>query len=153
MTNYVKFYRGTPAAYERAEKNNDTLYFISESGSSTGALYLGNILISKSISSLNTLENVMITMVKNRDLLMYNEETEKWINTSITDVIGVMKGASETEAGVMGLVPAPNAGDHNKFLRGDGKWVEVAGGDVDLSNYVTKNEFTNVSDSVTWATL
>ena len=31
-------------------------------------------------------------------------------------------------AGASGLVPAPAAGDHNKFLRGDGTWVAVSGG-------------------------
>lgn len=34
----------------------------------------------------------------------------------------VMKGASEGEIGVTGLVPAPSNSDVNKFLRGDGVW-------------------------------
>ena len=36
-----------------------------------------------------------------------------------------MTGATSTEAGTSGLVPAPQAGEQNKFLRGDGHWVEV----------------------------
>lgn len=38
----------------------------------------------------------------------------------------VMNGASASTAGGTGLVPAPAAGNHNKFLRGDGTW-QVAG--------------------------
>lgn len=38
----------------------------------------------------------------------------------------VMKGATDSAAGNAGLVPAPAAGNHNKFLRGDGTW-QIAG--------------------------
>lgn len=38
----------------------------------------------------------------------------------------VMKGATASAAGNAGLVPAPAAGNHNKFLRGDGTW-QIAG--------------------------
>ena len=38
----------------------------------------------------------------------------------------VMKGATASTAGNAGLVPAPAAGNHNKFLRGDGTW-QIAG--------------------------
>lgn len=34
-----------------------------------------------------------------------------------------MHGASATTAGVSGLVPTPQAGDNNKFLKGDGTWT------------------------------
>ena len=56
--------------------------------------------------------------------------------TQITDtgdaiVTGVAvtssEGATATEAGESGLVPAPAAGDQAKFLRGDGTWAEVPG--------------------------
>jgi hypothetical protein len=36
-----------------------------------------------------------------------------------------MSGATETEAGLSGLVPTPQAGDNEKFLRGDGEWVKI----------------------------
>jgi uncharacterized protein (DUF927 family) len=46
---YVKFVRGTPTGFANlATKNNDTLYFISETNSNTGKLYLGSKLISGS---------------------------------------------------------------------------------------------------------
>lgn len=38
----------------------------------------------------------------------------------------VMKGATASASGIAGLVPAPAAGNQNKFLRGDGTW-QVAG--------------------------
>ncbi len=37
-----------------------------------------------------------------------------------------MVGATAENAGIAGLVPAPNAGDQTKFLRGDGTWAEVS---------------------------
>ena len=39
-----------------------------------------------------------------------------------------MAGATSSAAGSSGLVPAPAAGDQEKFLRGDGTWHEVGGG-------------------------
>lgn len=37
----------------------------------------------------------------------------------------VFVGATATKSGTEGLVPAPKAGDNEKFLRGDGNWVTV----------------------------
>ena len=47
----------------------------------------------------------------------------------LTTAIGmdVMEGATASTAGVAGLVPVPPTGAQNKFLRGDGTWVEVTG--------------------------
>ena len=51
--NYVKFIRGTPTAFAKlTQKDNDTLYFISETNSKKGSLYLGEKLISESIANL-----------------------------------------------------------------------------------------------------
>lgn len=38
-------------------------------------------------------------------------------------------GATSIAGGSSGLVPAPHAGDENKFLRGDGAWATVSSGD------------------------
>lgn len=35
-----------------------------------------------------------------------------------------MTGATASAAGAKGLVPAPAAGDNDKFLRGDGTWAD-----------------------------
>lgn len=37
-------------------------------------------------------------------------------------------GATSTTGGLSGLVPAPQAGDEEKFLRGDGVWATVPSG-------------------------
>jgi hypothetical protein len=34
-----------------------------------------------------------------------------------------MKGATSSDAGTAGLVPAPAANNQNKFLKGDGTWA------------------------------
>lgn len=52
-------------------------------------------------------------------------------------------GADGTDAGSMGLVPAPLATDNNKFLKGDGTWTYVTGSggaDIDLSNLTATGE-------------
>lgn len=40
--------------------------------------------------------------------------------------LGDFTGASATQAGDAGLVPAPSIGDQEKFLRGDGTWATVS---------------------------
>lgn len=123
--NYVKFIRGTPTAYTNLlNKDADTLYFIAAAGAQSGTLYLGDKLIG-SASSLSQLGDVIINSVGNRQILSYDAGSNSWINTTIEALIGTMGGASATTAGSAGLVPAPSAGDQNKFLRGDGTWATV----------------------------
>lgn len=123
-TPYVKFFRGTPEAFNNlASKDTDTLYFISASDEATGKLYLGEKLISDSINSVAELEDVLLSNLAEDQLLIFNGE--KWVNKSIFDAIGVMIGASETEQGSIGLVPAPGEGMQDAFLRGDGEWVKI----------------------------
>lgn len=123
--NYVKFFRGTPNAFEKlAVKNNDTLYFISETDEAKGSLYLGSKLISGNVSSINDLEDVLVNDLLTKDqILAYDDEQEKWVNKSALDVIGLMIGATETAQGGIGLVPAPGIGQNDLFLRGDGVWA------------------------------
>lgn len=137
MANYVKFMRGTPTAYENLQlKEEDTLYFISESDAITGKLYIGNKLVNAEMSQsdfkvyLNKLEDVDISGAKQNDLLGYDEVSQKWIPVSIDSVmeIPIMTGAAANQNGKKGLVPAPIAGDENKFLRGDGSWVTIQQG-------------------------
>lgn len=51
------------------------------------------------------------------------------------NVYGEFVGASQTMAGEMGLVPAPEAGENNLFLRGDGTWDVPFGGIGILSEW------------------
>ena len=43
----------------------------------------------------------------------------------LSDLPGVMTGASSSVAGASGLVPAPAAGDNYGYLKGDGTWTQV----------------------------
>ena len=49
-------------------------------------------------------------------------------NNGRTISIGVMGAASNSSNGTAGIVPAPQAGDEGKFLRGDGSWQTVSSG-------------------------
>ena len=60
-TKYVRFYRWSPEAYANVIKNNDTLYFVYNSDSDKGSLYLGDRLISGDISNITDLKDLIIT--------------------------------------------------------------------------------------------
>ena len=136
MVNYVKFLRGTPEAFAKlAVKDSNTLYFISEKDATVGSLYLGAKLISASSSSITgeisiaDLKDVLIDndLLGDGSILMYDYESKKWVNKTVDDiVVDVMRGATSTKAGKSGLVPAPQAGEENKFLKGDGTWAEIS---------------------------
>lgn len=49
-----------------------------------------------------------------------------------------MQGATASTDGTAGIVPAPEAGDDEKFLRGDGTWAEVQSGGVIYPTTETK---------------
>ena len=126
--NYVKFIRGTPTAFAKlSQKDNDTLYFISEANSKKGSLYLGEKLISESIANLEDLSNILLENVQDKNLLSYDANGEKWINKSAIEAIGIMTGAKTDAQGGAGLVPAPGIGQDGLFLRGDGVWATPVG--------------------------
>lgn len=126
---YVKFVRGTPAAWASiTAKDPDTLYFIAEVGATKGVLYLGDRIITgeDQTFSIRDLTDVLISEnVSTNSLLIY--DGERWVNQSALEIISTyideMDGATEEQDGSTGLVPAPKAGEHNFFLRGDGTWV------------------------------
>ena len=125
---YVKFVRGSSLAFENVvKKDNDTLYFITDSDTTKGSLYLGDKLIAGNISNLSDLQDILIEEVSDAQLLVYDEEQGKWINKSAIDAIGLMTGATSTTQGGAGLVPAPGIGQQNLFLRGDGTWATPEG--------------------------
>ena len=132
---YVKFLRGTPQAFAALpHKEEDTLYFICEKDEELGQLWIGNRLITQStdddsvLNYLNELKDVDTSGARQDQYLGYDASQQKWIPMTPEQAISVsvMMGATDTYAGQAGLVPAPAAGDNKKFLRGDGKWVEVS---------------------------
>lgn len=132
---YVKFLRGTPQAFAALpHKEEDTLYFICEKDEEVGQLWIGNRLITQStdddsvLNYLNELKDVDTSGARQDQYLGYDAKQQKWIPMTPEQAISasVMMGATDTYDGQSGLVPAPAAGDNKKFLRGDGKWVEVS---------------------------
>lgn len=132
MTRYVKFMRGSLAAYNNlAEKDDDTLYFLSDSINQEGSLYLGTRLISgpcaipeggNIATSLAKLEDVNLDPTLDWDaLLVYDKVKKKWVDYSFDQLI--FASASDELAGMAGFVPAPPVGSQNLFLRGDGQWA------------------------------
>lgn len=134
--NYVKFLRGTPDAYKNCSKDKDTLYFITTPGSLVGKLYLGETLIAGSITgdenipegvidSLSELLDVDLTEKAEGKVLGY--DGNKWVPMNLPEAFeaSIMTGADENNAGTAGYVPAPQAGDEGKFLRGDGTWATI----------------------------
>lgn len=121
--------------------SDDTLYFIYENAqtSTEGKLYLGQKLISGAGNSGSVSGNININDIgdvyiddeslSDAQILVYNDTTEQWENTSLSTIIGTaigtMQGATSLTDGAAGLVPVPRAGDQRKFLRGDGAWVTI----------------------------
>ncbi len=135
LANYVKFLKGTPSAYEALTiKDSNTLYFIAGTDQKVGKLYLGDILVAGNVTedgesvldSLGELTDVNLRQgLETGKVLGYNGT--EWVPMSLPEACAcsVMTGATATTAGTEGYVPAPQSGDQNKFLRGDGTWAEV----------------------------
>lgn len=168
MAHYVKFLRGTPEAYNNLkQKNNDTLYFIYENDEATGALYLGSKLIAGStdsdnqdnINTLKDLKDVLLAENINKDsFLVYDIKTAAWINKSLDELI--FEGVSEDSEGRPGLVPKPEFGETDLFLKSDGTWGQPSINHTvltienssqithkDLINEIT-GEFDNISGDI-----
>lgn len=149
--NYVKFLRGTVAQWTSMtpeDKNPDTLYFISDTGAATGKLYLGEKLISNgdlsSATSISDLNDVLIEEgITDQSILVYDLESQKWVNKSILDIFQIIIenfiGATAEAAGTAGLVPAPQIGEQDYFLKGDGTWAPIENSlPIDLEELGTK---------------
>lgn len=128
MANYVKFMRGTPEQYLMlANKDADTIYFISAQDSTTGSLYIGEKRVGTNIeqgevaTKLSELSDVNLTDLQDGQILAWNATNAKWMPLTIPTFVG----ATETTPGVKGMVPMAKAGDHTKFLKGDGTWAEL----------------------------
>lgn len=126
--------RGTFDAYNKlAQKDDDTLYFISNADDDDGVLYLGSKLIaggdgSISLSSIGDLADVLLNELQDKQILIYDATQAKWINSTVENLVGNFVGATSASAGIAGLVPAPMLGQTNLFLRSDGTWAEIEAG-------------------------
>ena len=134
-TSYVAFVKATETLWNKMEPSqrlDNVLYFVVDGpDDSIGKLYLGNTLIADGNGvtdvSVDNLLDVNISAINGGDVLMYNMSTGKWENVSLASQIGnlikVFTPASEEKNGTVGLVPAPQAGDQDLYLRGDGSWA------------------------------
>ena len=130
-THYVKFTRGTPAAFNKlTTKSSDTLYFISEPNADSGILYLGTKKIGDGVgvtgaTKISELQDVILDAIGDKQILVYDLASQKWKNASISTIISVMKGATTEAAGEAGLVPVAQPAEKDFFLRGDGVWAKA----------------------------
>ena len=104
--NFVKFQRGSEAAYESLKNNNrlesDALYFVydrlhPEEG---GLLYLGEVLIGgagngSSISALNDLSDVSAANPLNGVILQYQSSSQSWTTVSPTEILPIVDSGSQ----------------------------------------------------------
>lgn len=164
LEKYVKFLRGTPTAFGNlTTKSEDTLYFVSEPGSTTGLLYLGSKLIGGG-AELGSLADVNLADAVNGDILTYDATTQQWVakdlesllaqipEISVTQIyeINLAEGQSHMEAiatavagkslnsGDIAIVKELIHGDryqHTAYVYNGAKWVAMDG------NYNAENVY------------
>lgn len=149
---YVKFVRGSKSAFNALQnKADDTLYFIYDSADkSTGSLYLGSRLIggagSAAGSSLGDLKDIVISTIGDKQILIYNENTQSWENGSIGDIISVDdKSIVKTTVGTLSLKNFATAEIKSLAYKkedGDLGWMTPIEA-VTILNVYTKDEINN----------
>lgn len=90
------------------------------------------------------MSNIEKQYVDPSGLSSYDSEIKNWVDDKISTSLTDFEGATSSSGGAAGQVPAPSAGDDEKFLRGDGTWAAVAGGVTGVkgnaeTNYRTGN--------------
>lgn len=97
LNKYVKFMRGTQAAYDAlTSKDDNTLYFVYDpANEKVGALYMGDRVISGgdivlASATLKELADVLADVTKENSFLVQREDG-KWDNMAITDVAALIK--------------------------------------------------------------
>lgn len=161
--NFVKFLRGSQAAYDRlASPDINTLYFIYDEESSeeqpSGKLYLGRYLINDSnLSSiaLGDLADTDIGTLTGTEILRYNSILQKWQPVLASDLLaeldieagaavvnsGITKEAGETDADALDrAVLTKKEGDlaivdGTVYVYDDGDWLKIVDSSVtDIGN-------------------
>lgn len=138
MAQYVKFLRGTTEAYEKCQKNSDTLYFVTEQDQSNGKLYLGEKLLTGATDlkefSVGALKDVLLSEnIANDSLLVYDSVEKAWVNKAIDEQFPVFGAVNPT---IPGLVPGAPEGQSHLFLRSDGTWAAIELPDIKVDHDV-----------------
>lgn len=141
--NYVKFQRGSQAAYDLLVKNSriddNTLYFIyPEDNSTVGKLYLGTRLISGgdivlATATLAELADVLVNSTKANSFLVQNADG-KWDNMSLTDVAALIKENMGEIAAPANVFQATRTADDASDEAAIAKAVQAAGKTTDDLN-------------------
>lgn len=122
---YVKFLRGTTAAYDKvAIKAEDTLYFIADDNSDHGRVYLGSTLMAT--GSLDELVNVSVSAAENKNLLGYDTTTQTWVPMTIEQALGgsVIKETQVFE------IPVAAGANHAEEIAGQTATATLQAGDI-----------------------
>lgn len=131
--NYVRFQRGTLAAYqallEKGTIDENTLYFIyGDNESSTGSLYMGEKLISGGetnyvFGTLDELSDVDVTSAESGSFLVKDNVTNNWVAKTSAQVAELIQEHIDSE-------PVIN-------FNGDNLSVEILDNVIQLKNYGT----------------
>lgn len=131
---YVKFLQLSSHEFAQLKyKDYDTLYFVYEADENTVELYLGNKLISSGNSGispegarkLSQLSDVAINEIQDRDILIYSDLYQQWVNAPVQDFMPIFIGTNGEVNGITGCVPAPSFTETNAFLSSNGKWEKI----------------------------
>ena len=132
--------RGTTEAYLRllnseVKPDDDTLYFISKADSDDVTLYLGSKMIAGSDAESGP-SFEFDDALADKQILIYDAIKKAWVNTSLNTLITDFTGATELASGQSGLVPAPELGETNLFLRSDGTWAALDIPEQEINNQI-----------------
>ena len=167
--NYVRFQRGTKAAYEALKAagslDHNTLYFIyDENNDSNGSLYMGYRFISGSGSSssgalnLNDLADVIVENAGTNSFLV-KDSSGQWIAKTLSDVVDLIAANLEESAAPAQIFQATgeqNQADNEVISAAIGENLITAGDIVIIKRLITGNKYQHtayVFDGENWAAM
>ena len=74
-------------------------------------------------------------------LLYYSQQIKQKIEDAVP---GDMTGATSSDNGAHGLVPQPNAGQENQFLKGNGAWATPPNATTSSNGYMSSTDKTKI---------
>lgn len=140
MTNYVKFMRGTPKAFNQlTSKDANTLYFIAEKDATSGRLYLGDkelicdnhdasVAFLRDLVDVNLPDN--IGELRDGQVLTYDVASESWVARDPQSVEQIVKfdpkqfvTDANGELSIINFADAPSGAQLTKSSDGSLIWV------------------------------
>lgn len=113
---YVKFRRGSLSNFNVQQADEDTLYFLYADDDSAD-LYLGARKISSSeggsssvAQAIQDLTDVLVTDLQDKDILSYDSESQKWVNTSLNALL------NELNSGIVKVIINDDNNDHDALI-------------------------------------